>query len=890
MVHPLELSGVAGSPGLVAFTFSSHFESPSMNAPLHSQLEVSLQQLAALQHSADAACARIAPTWPLDQFIAVNPYWGWVNKPFTEAAAELARLSGTSMWTQRDQHLVHWKAGDLRAEHLQSALDCTASEAGPGLSVEKLTEALHASSTPPARWKLMTDLVDAQRDLTHHVAWRDFVTHQISQHCAAYFDRHQAVWGAPHAPGLYATWLQQMRSDKSATLLMSGADWSSRVGELPTEPADLMAWAMTKLQLPEGGMTDYFTALLLGINGWASWCAYERWQVKLAGAQAAAPCESTGAVFDADALSNLLAVRLAWECLLLRDAPEESLRAWRASMHGKVNQSTATSNGARADALLQRAAEFAYQAPLCEGLLKARQPLDAAAAKFQAVFCIDVRSEVFRRALESTGASIQTRGFAGFFGLPIAYRPLGCALVRPQLPGLLSAGHEVTEVSDSPSLGEVLARERRRGLDLRSRWREFRTGASSGFSFVEACGCFYGVKLLSQSLPSLADQVAVEQTGLPGSRGASSWRAAMAQEGSTLRPRWNASPTPSEAEVAAQCELAAKVLGAMGWSSATGQARLVLLAGHGSQSANNAHAAGLDCGACGGQTGEVNARVLVGVLNDPKVRSGLAAHGVALTDHTQFVAALHNTTTDEMTLYDLDLLPASHSADVAELTAHLSRAGQLARAERASALGLTAEPEQAALSADQLFRAIKARANDWAEVRPEWALANNAAFIVAPRWRTQHLNLAGRAFLHDYEWQQDSELALLELIMTAPMVVANWINMQYHASTVDNARYGSGNKLLHNVVGGRLGVFEGNGGDLRIGLPWQSVHDGQQFMHAPLRLSVFIEAPQASIDHVIAQHEVVRQLVENEWLHLFQIDPMRPEISQRQQGLWKACA
>jgi hypothetical protein len=75
------------------------------------------------------------------------------------------------------------------------------------------------------------------------------------------------------------------------------------------------------------------------------------------------------------------------------------------------------------------------------------------------------------------------------------------------------------------------------------------------------------------------------------------------------------------------------------------------------------------------------------------------------------------------------------------------------------------------------------------------------------------------------------------------MVVTNWINMQYHASTVDNRRYGSGNKVLHNVVGGRIGVFEGNGGDLRIGLSMQSLHDGHTLRHPPLRLSVFIEAP-----------------------------------------------
>ena len=108
--------------------------------------------------------------------------------------------------------------------------------------------------------------------------------------------------------------------------------------------------------------------------------------------------------------------------------------------------------------------------------------------------------------------------------------------------------------------------------------------------------------------------------------------------------------------------------------------------------------------------------------------------------------------------------------------------------------------------------------------------------------------------------------------MTAPMVVAHWINMQYNASVADNVRYGSGNKVLHNVVGGNLGVFEGNGGDLRIGLPLQSLHDGEHWMHTPLRLSAYIAAPAEAIQAVYEKHEVVRQLVDNDWLFLFRLD------------------
>ncbi|MCA0303927.1 MAG: DUF2309 domain-containing protein, partial [Proteobacteria bacterium] len=109
------------------------------------------------------------------------------------------------------------------------------------------------------------------------------------------------------------------------------------------------------------------------------------------------------------------------------------------------------------------------------------------------------------------------------------------------------------------------------------------------------------------------------------------------------------------------------------------------------------------------------------------------------------------------------------------------------------------------------------------------------------------------------------------LILTAPVVVASWISLQYYGSTVAPQLFGGGNKLLHNVTGG-IGVVEGNGGLLRAGLPWQSVHDGERYAHEPLRLSVCIEAPREAMSDILDRHPNVAALFDNGWLHLFALD------------------
>jgi uncharacterized protein YbcC (UPF0753/DUF2309 family) len=805
---------------------------------------------AALQPTTERACARIAPTWPLDRFIAVNPYWGHLERPIAAAAAQLAALSGSPMLMSRDGFRQQWQARQVGRQHLQAAI--TAAESAE--TVETLLASLDARPALPARLPLATDLVDAHRDLGHAMAWRDYITHHISQCCAAFFDQGQAAWGPDREGGLYPSWLRQSAHDLGPGMLMGYPGFSARLARLPDEPLALIAAAIHALQVPAAAQEGYFTALLMSINGWASWCAYRRWQARL---------EQR----DDEQIVHLLAVRLAWEWLLhdghgALDVANALAGAWRGS-EGCVAQAH---RAQQTDWLWQAAVERSYQDPLCHGLQHAPAAAVTAPA-VQAVFCIDVRSEVYRRALEASSPEVQTLGFAGFFAMFVAYQPLGSEMKRPQLPGLLAPGLCITDECDAPGLGQALALRRRKKLQWRQQWQAFRSGAGSSFSFVESCGLLFAGKLLKSSLGGEADPTPVEQTGLS------------AAQRSQLRPRFPAAGGP---DLETRITAAATALGAMGLTADL--ARIVLLAGHGSTSANNPHAAGLDCGACGGQTGEVNARALAILLNERQVRQGLQARGVVVPGHTWFLSGLHNTTTDELQVFDTDLLPASHAQDLARLRTWLADAGDRARAERAASLGLGAFADNAAA----LRKAVAERSTDWAQVRPEWGLADCAAFIVAPRSRSRHLNLAGRSFLHDYAWQRDGGFKVLELIMTAPMVVTHWINLQYHASTVDNARYGSGDKVLHNVVGGNIGVFEGNGGDLRIGLPMQSLHDGQRWRHTPLRLSVFIQAPQGAIDAIVASNTMVRQLLDNEWLHLFRLGDDTDVWRYRSGGAWIA--
>jgi uncharacterized protein YbcC (UPF0753/DUF2309 family) len=311
-----------------------------------------------------------------------------------------------------------------------------------------------------------------------------------------------------------------------------------------------------------------------------------------------------------------------------------------------------------------------------------------------------------------------------------------------------------------------------------------------------------------------------------------------------------------------QVEYAAAAFETMGW---TGFASLVAFVSHAGETENNPSDSSLDCGACAGNPGGPSARVLATICNDPDVRNGLRDRGIDVPDDTVFVACEHNTTTDEVTLF-ADDVPESHAEDLAALRADFQTAREGATAERVAAM---------AADVDDSVGETKRRAADWAETRPEWGLAGNAAFVIGPRELTADLDLDGRSFLHSYDWSTDPDGDGLAEIMAGPLVVTQWINTQYYFSTVDPAVYGSGSKVIQNPVG-NVGVYQGNGGDLMTGLPIESLMSahGEPY-HQPLRLSTVIQAPVDRVEAVRSELENVAQLLDNDWLTLTVVDPTR---------------
>ena len=794
----------------------------------------------ALKQARTRALEKIAPLWPLDRFVAVNPYQGLAGQRFEEAADTLASVAGARTTLPCARYLEQLDRGALPEAALAAILE--RHPEAPTTDVKAFLEKVRAlpedEDAPPADIPTLTDVAARQTG----IQWDRLKVERLSAWAGAYFDEGQALWrSVDSTQGLFAAWKAEATADRTPGI-MGAKGFRKAAAALPDDPEAAAQQALRQLSAPASRLDAYLHRLLMQIGGWSAYAARMDWDAAREGQTSSYQQE-------------WLAVLLCWEALLLETAPASGLEAaWQTAWEEQA-ESRALPASWRYALILHEAWENHRQAQLMAHFRETPEAMPANATPgVQAVFCIDVRSEVFRRHLESLAPEVETMGFAGFFGFPVSAQPLGRSETEAQCPVLLTPGQTIAE---SPARGEEYAEaagRRRRAGHLKRAWYAFKMGAISCFSFVGPVGLAYLPKLFRDGFQMSRPVPHPDEAGLkPGQQG-------------TLRPHLDAVSDGQHGQIAGMPleDRIATAEGALQAMSLTGGfAPLVMLTGHGAETVNNPYDAGLACGACGGRSGAFNAQVAAAVLNDATVRRALRERGVDIPEATFFLAALHNTTTDAVRLLNREDAPDHHRERLAQLEAALRAAGQRTRAERAQRMALE--------EGQGIERTIAKRARDWAEVRPEWGLAGCALFVAAPRSRTRGRNLEGRSFLHRYHWQQDPDFKVLELIMTAPMVVASWISLQYFASTVDNETFGSGNKALHNVVG-RMGILEGQGGDLRSGLPWQSVHDGEQYQHEPLRLNVVIEAPREAMNAVLERHASVRQLCDHGWLHLWALD------------------
>ena len=597
------------------------------------------EDLSALAAAADAAARQIPPAWPLASVAAVNPFLGQTGETLAATSARLTRVGAVPVTMERGWYQERIEAGEITDDDLTAALAACPHDAKP----RDLAALRDAAAAPrPAREALPT-IADLAAEASG-IDWPALIADRIGAWASSHFDQGQALWTAPRGHSAWEAFRSHATHDLTPEIM--GLDGFARfVFDAGDAPLDTLARATRRLDVDAAARATYFHQLLFSLGGLAQYARYELWRAELAGG-------------TDSAITDLLAIRLLWEEALYARYESAIRDRWEAVRAAHAVPVTPAEHDV-VDEILQEAAERAAQRGVAKTLAASTPVARDERPTLQGIFCIDVRSEVFRRALEAVDPAIRTSGFAGFFAVFAKHRGFASDVDELRLPVLLNP----TITSCSGHAGDAdkdLAT--RYALRAKRAWGRFKLAAVSSFAFVEAMGPVYIRRLLRDALH--------------------------------LNPKPTPNdPTPRfepELDLASRIAAAETVLRAMSLTS--GFARIVLLAGHGASVVNNPHASGLQCGACGGYSGEVNARLLALLLNDAAVREGLVERGIEVPADTLFLGALHDTTTDEVTLYDQDTAAPEHAGDLEKVRRWLAAAGKVCRGERALRLPRASGP------------------------------------------------------------------------------------------------------------------------------------------------------------------------------------------------------
>ena len=652
--------------------------------------------------------------------------------------------------------------------------------------------------------------------------------------------------------------------------------------------ADIVLDALDRLGVPEVNWEQFITAELLALRGWAGMIRMLEKDVTLA------PHDRVKC-----SLMEFLALRLTYTMVAVQDLLG-STAAWRAiqipapkmdrltpvarffdvaQIIGLSSRELASLPAVDFDRLMDEITEcneterrrllhLAYERRHERSILiplarhRSLPPLQPAGDRLaaQVVFCIDEREESFRRALEEVDPCIETVGAAGFFGVAINYAGLDDPHGVSLCPVVVTPAHAVREVA----VGEHAHLHEKRQW-LRRAWAKVtRNGFISSRTLVRgwiSTACLGFLSLFPLVFRVLSPRVygklikRLNRAFLPEPRTEVTF---MRDDTESREAATGLLHGFDEQEMA---ERVYSVLGPAGLHRA--HARLFVILGHGSTSLNNPYESAYCCGACGGRTGAPNARIFAIMANRPGVRAALRKKGVMIPEDTWFLGGYHDTCSDDVEYFDVDLMPESHRCDLNRVRQSIDKARVLNADERVRRFG-TAAPS---VRGERALRHVQARAEHIAEPRPEYGHCTNAVAYVGRREHTRGLFMDRRAFLVSYDAARDPQNQALARVLGAVIPVCGGINLEYYFSTVDNESYGSGTKLPHNITG-LVGVMNGFQGDLRTGLPLQTVE-----LHEPVRILFIVETtPQRLMSVIRANRELV-EFVCNRWIRLATMDP-----------------
>lgn len=747
-----------------------------------------------LLNGIDEASKSFGVTWPLYSFVTSNPLSGYEKLPFEKALTSAGDLLKAKTYPSPVLYKQAWDNNEIDSKILSGLLEKN--------ELYKRPESYLNDMLLSEKNKSNTGIEYSKLDVT------------MTKWLSVFMDEGLAEWQMPNKnKGFYLAWKSLAKYDKTIS--------KSEAYKIPNSSVEAIEHILNLNNITN--YTEVFKHHLAALPGWVGYIKHR---------------ENSNSVWQQKypiTIQDYLAVRLTIAHSLGYSIVPESA-------------STENNEHSQLEHIWLQAWEQSFQNILLSNFNNkdaqvSEDDVTDEIPDAQMVFCIDTRSEAIRRHVESKG-NYETFGYAGFFGIAMDYQHFQEDLAIKSCPPIVGSPYLVTD-NPLPKTDEKhtkFTKGRKLVESNNAILKRLKNMLPSSFGFVEGAGVFYGVSLLFKTF--IPEYVFKQKE--------------------KMKPSYEAFCEPEikyntcEAHAGESISLDEKVtivksgFDLMGWKTF---APVVLFIGHGSHTTNNPFGSSLDCGACAASPGRHNARLLAKLANLPEVRVVLKeVHSIEIPEDTVFIGGEHNTTTDEIVLFD-NLVPTSHIERLKAIKLGLKKAQETATQERL-------------ITSKSGVQLANKKAMNWSETRPEWGLAKNAGFIIAPRKVTEKMDLKSRCFMHSYDYKTDESGAALEGIMCGPMVVTQWINNHYYFTTVDNNKFGSGSKITHNITG-KFGVVQGNGGDLKMGLPLQSLKQTDDEMyHQPLRLTVVIKAPLQRVETILKKHNHLKELLDNEWIYL----------------------